>query len=55
MAFPAGGRAHVDDSAAFDHAGAIPTSPKHAVQLITQAEYILNLVLIGHENDDFAS
>lgn len=29
--------------------GAIPTSPKHAVQLITQAEYILNLVLIGHE------
>ena len=27
----------------------VPTSPKHAVQLITQAEYILNLVLIGHE------
>jgi len=27
----------------------VPTSPKHAVQLIMQAEYIINVVVVGHE------
>jgi len=31
--------------------GVVPTSPKHAVQLITSAEYIINLIVIGHEPD----
>ena len=29
----------------------VPTSPKHAVQLFMQAEYIANVVVIGHEPD----
>ena len=27
----------------------VPTSPKHAVQLVMQAEYIVNVVVVGHE------
>ena len=29
--------------------GVVPTSPKHAVQLFTQAEYVATVVVIGHE------
>ena len=29
----------------------VPASPKHAVQLFMQAEYIVNVVVIGHEPD----
>ena len=29
--------------------GVVPTSPKHAVQLFTQAEYVVQVVVIGHE------
>lgn len=29
----------------------VPTAPKHAVQLIMQAEYIVNVVVVGHEPD----
>lgn len=31
--------------------GVVPTSPKHAVQLISQAEYIVNVVVVGHQPD----
>ena len=29
--------------------GVVPTSPKHAVQLFTQAEYVATVVVVGHE------
>ena len=29
--------------------GVVPTSPKHAVKLFTQAEYVATVVVIGHE------
>ena len=31
--------------------GVVPASPKHAVQLISQAEYIVNVVVVGHQPD----
>ena len=29
--------------------GVVPASPRHAVQLFTQAEYVATVVVIGHE------